>query len=81
MGTPFSALSGNESLVSCSHARFKCLPPFKQCFKRSVFWEFPGGLVGLGSSIITAVAQVSTVAWVQSLARNFHMWTWPQINK
>ena len=31
--------------------------------------EFPCGAVGLGSSVVTAVAQVTTVAQVWSLAR------------
>ena len=36
---------------------------------RSIYaLEFPGGLVGQGSSIVTAVAWVAAVAQVQSLA-------------
>ena len=31
-------------------------------------WEFPGGLAVKGSGIVTAVAQVTAVAGVQSLA-------------
>ena len=32
-----------------------------------ILWEFPGGSVGKGSGIVTAVAQGTAVAWVQSL--------------
>lgn len=31
--------------------------------------EFPCGVTGLGSSIVTTVAQVASTAWVPSLAR------------
>lgn len=31
--------------------------------------EFPGGLVGYGSSIVTAVAHIAAVVSVQSLAQ------------
>ena len=30
--------------------------------------EFPGGIVSQGSGLVTAVAQVTAVAWVRSLA-------------
>ena len=36
---------------------------FKNLFKQ----EFPGGALGWGSSIVTAVAQVTAVMWVHSL--------------
>lgn len=35
--------------------------------------EIPGGSVGLGFGIVTAVARVAVVRWVQSLAWNFPM--------
>ena len=33
--------------------------------------EFPGASVGSGSGVVTAVAQVTAVAWVRSLAQEF----------
>ena len=43
---------------------------------------FPGGLAVKGSGIVTAVAQVTAVAGVQSLAREFpHAEAWSKKKK
>ena len=45
-------------------------------YKTTELPEFPGGLVGKGPGIVTAVAQFDP--W----PRNFHMpWAWPKPNK
>ena len=42
---------------------------FNEHFTGARLWEFPAGLVGYGSRVITAAAWVTNVAQFQSLAQ------------
>ena len=37
----------------------------------SDYQEFPSGLVGQGSGVVSAVAQIDAVVWVKSLTQEF----------